>query len=68
MPEGYLRVGTPRISHENTTVEFPAGDLSWMHAIPAIGEKFIPTEAYGPSAAWTDASGEYRGSIGFQFK
>lgn len=68
MPEGYLRVGTPRISHENTTVEFPAGDLSWMHATPAIGEKFIPPEAYGPSAAWAEAAGEYRGSIGFQFK
>ncbi len=64
-PQGYLRVGTPRISHENTTVEFPAGDLSWLHAIAPIGEKFTPTEALGPSAAWTTASGEYRGSLTF---
>ncbi|WP_371767545.1 glycoside hydrolase family 2 TIM barrel-domain containing protein [Massilia sp.] len=66
--QGYLRVGTPRISHENTTVEFPAGDLSWLHAIPPIGEKFTPTEALGPSASWPAASGEYRGSLTFTFQ
>lgn len=66
--DGYLRVGTPRISHENTTVEFPAGDLSWLHAIAPIGEKFTPTEALGPSAAWTTASGEYQGSLTFTFQ
>lgn len=66
-PDGYLRVGTPRISHVNTTVEFPAGDLSWLHAIPAIGEKFTPTEALGPSSAWPVASGEYAGSLTWRF-
>lgn len=65
--DGYLRVGTPRISHGNTTVEFPAGDLSWLHAIPPIGEKFSPTEALGPSAAWATAKGEYQGSLTFRF-
>lgn len=65
---GYLRVGTPRISHENTTVEFPAGDLSWLHAIPAIGEKFTPTEVLGPSAAWPEASGTYSGSLSLRFE
>mgnify|MGYP003913530911 CR=1 FL=1 len=65
--DGYLRVGTPRISHINTTVEFPAGDLSWLHAIPAIGEKFTPTEALGPSAAWPVASGAYEGSLSLRF-
>lgn len=65
---GYLRVGTPRISHGNTTVEFPAGDLSWLHAIPAIGEKFSNTEVLGPAAAWPVAQGEYRGSLVFRFK
>ena len=63
----YLRVGTPRISHANTTVEFPAGDLSWLHAIPAIGEKFTPTEALGPSAAWPVANGAYQGSLTLRF-
>ena len=65
--EGYLRVGTPRISHVNTTVEFPAGDLSWLHAIPAIGEKFTPTEALGPAAAWPMAKGGYEGSLTLRF-
>jgi len=63
----YLRVGTPRISHVNTTVEFPAGDLSWLQAIPAIGEKFTPTEALGPSAAWPVANGAYQGSLTLRF-
>jgi Glycosyl hydrolases family 2, TIM barrel domain/Glycosyl hydrolases family 2, sugar binding domain/Glycosyl hydrolases family 2/Beta galactosidase small chain len=67
-PDGYLRVGTPRISHANTTVEFPAGDLSWLHAIPAIGEKFSGTELLGPSAAWPVARGEYEGSLTFRFR
>ena len=67
-PDGYLRVGTPRISHANTTVEFPAGDLSWLHAIPAIGEKFSGTEVLGPAAAWPVAQGEYRGSLTFRFE
>ena len=66
-PDGYLRIGTPRISHVNTTVEFPAGDLSWLHAIPAIGEKFVPTEALGPSAGWPQAAGQYQGSLTFRF-
>ncbi|QBE66721.1 glycoside hydrolase family 2 TIM barrel-domain containing protein [Pseudoduganella lutea] len=67
-PDGYLRVGTPRISHVNTTVEFPAGDLSWLHAIPAIGEKFSATEVLGPSAAWPVAQGTYQGSLTFRFQ
>lgn len=66
-PEGYLRVGTPRISHGNTTVEFPAGDLSWLHAIPAIGEKFTPTEVLGPASAWPVATGAYSGSLTWRF-
>jgi hypothetical protein len=67
-PDGYLRVGTPRISHANTTVEFPAGDLSWLHAIPAIGEKFSGTEVLGPAAAWPVAQGDYEGSLVFRFQ
>lgn len=66
--DGYLRMGTPRISHANTTVEFPEGDLSFMHAIPPIGEKFVAPEALGPSAAWPSAGGEYSGSLSFRFK
>jgi hypothetical protein len=60
---GYLRVGTPRISHPQTSVEFPAGDLAWLHAIPAIGSKFIGPDKLGPSGEPATASGRYHGTL-----
>lgn len=63
---GYLRVGTPRLSHSQTSVEFPAGDLSWLHAIPAIGSKFINPDQLGPSSAPPTAAGRYRGKLQFK--
>ncbi len=66
--DGYLRVGTPRVSHVHTTVEFPAGDLSYLHAIPAIGSKFIPSQQLGPSARWATAKGDYKGSLTFRMR
>lgn len=62
-----LRVGTPRISHGNTTVVFPTGDLSFLHAIPAMGSKFAPPERSGPSSLPAKAKGTYRGTITFSF-
>jgi hypothetical protein len=66
-PETYLRVGTPRISHVNTTVAFPAGDLSFMAAIPPMGSKFKTTEQSGPASQWAKASGRYSGTLTFHF-
>lgn len=66
-PAVYLRVGTPRISHQFTTVEFPAGDLSFLQAIPAIGSKFITPEKTGPASQPAKASGHYTGSLIFDF-
>jgi hypothetical protein len=66
-PETYLRVGTPRISHGNTTVAFPAGDLSFMAAIPPMGSKFKTTEQSGPASQWAKASGSYSGTLTFHF-
>ena len=66
-PNTYLRIGTPRISHQNTSVEFPAGDLSFLRAIPAIGSKFIPPERSGPASQPAKAAGVYRGSLVFKF-
>ncbi len=66
-PEIYLRVGTPRINHQMTTVEFPAGDLSFLHAIPAIGSKFVTPEKTGPASQPAKASGTYSGSLVFGF-
>lgn len=64
-PEAYLRVGTSRISHPNTTAEFPAGDLSFLHAIPGMGSKFKTPEVSGPSALPAKATGTYRGTLVF---
>jgi len=61
----YLRVGTPRINHQFTTVEFPAGDISFLHAIPGIGSKFILPDKSGPSGQPAKASGHYQGSLTF---
>ena len=67
-PGSFLRVGTPRISHGNTTVAFPAGDLSILNAIPPMGSKFVPPEKLGPSSRWARADGSYSGSVVFQFQ
>ena len=66
-PDVYLRVGTPRVTLMNTTPDFPAGDLSFLHAIAAMGSKFAAPESSGPLSQPSKASGEYTGSLIFQF-
>ncbi len=65
-PGTFLRIGTPRISHPFTTVAFPAGDLSFLKAIPAIGSKFITPEKTGPSSQPAKAAGLHSGSLVFR--
>ena len=65
-PGTYLRIGTPRISHPFTTVAFPAGDLSFLESIPAIGSKFIRPEKTGPSSQPVNAAGVHSGSLVFR--
>ncbi len=55
----FLRLYTPQIPQglidtrkgmmERTHPPFPAGDISFMHAIPAIGDKFMFADQKGPS-------------------
>jgi hypothetical protein len=53
----FLRVLTPRLASTAdrkmtpgaTAVEFPPGDLSFLNAIPAIGNKFMQAERVSPS-------------------
>jgi hypothetical protein len=66
-PETYLRVGTPSVNFPLTTPAFPAGDLSFLRAIPAMGSKFIPPEKTGPASQPAKASGEYSGTLTFKF-
>ncbi len=63
-PEVYLRVGSPQISHEGTTVAFPAGDLSLMDAIPGIGSKIDNSSSSSGSAK---AISDYYGTFTFRF-
>lgn len=46
----FLRLLTPRFPDDarHAQVEFPEGDLSFLHAIPPIGTKFHPAHAHGP--------------------
>jgi hypothetical protein len=62
----YLRIGTPRITHPQTTAEFPAGDISFLHAIAGMGSKFKPPADSGPSALPAKAEGRYQGSVLFE--
>lgn len=64
----FLRVGTPRATHPQTMVDFPAGSLSVLHAIPAMGSKFKPADVAGPSGAPAHASGTYQGTVRFRFR
>lgn len=64
-PDLYFRVGTPRVSAATTTVEFPAGEISFLHAIPAIGSKGKPPEKAGPASQYATAKGRYSGTIYF---
>ena len=65
-PDLYLRIGTPRVSLMNTSPDFPAGDLSFLHAIPAIGSKFATPENSGPLSQSSKASGAHTGSLVFR--
>ena len=68
VPDGaYLRVGTPRASHPQTMVDFPSGNVSILHAIPAMGSKFKPAEVAGPSGLPARAKGAYGGTVYFRF-
>jgi hypothetical protein len=62
-----LRVGAPRFSLLNTSPPFPPGALSFLHAIPAIGSKFVGPERTGPASQPTQLSGHSTGTLTFRF-
>ena len=68
----YLRLLTPRQPSDPrfTAVQFPEGDLSFMHAIPPIGTKFHAAAAYGPESQMNlvnGRTGTYTGTLHFAF-
>jgi hypothetical protein len=58
-PEGY----EPR----HAKMIWPAGDISFLHAIPPIGTKFLDPGRLGPQGEKTKASGLYEGRLFFYF-
>jgi beta-galactosidase/beta-glucuronidase len=46
---------------------FPAGDISFLHAIPAIGNKFQAAKDVGPQSQLNQANGVYRAAVYFRF-
>jgi hypothetical protein len=68
-PGLFLRLYTPRSGREpkNTAVTFPAGDISFLHAVGPIGTKFHPAKNLGPESRKTIAKGIYKITLYFFF-
>ena len=67
----YVQVFTPDTPPANllgrVAVPFPAAGVSFLHAIPAIGNKFGGPRTMGPMGQPAIADGEYRGHISLYF-
>jgi hypothetical protein len=48
-------------------VPFPGAGISFLHAIPAIGNKFGGPQSMGPTGQPALAKGEYKGHISLYF-
>lgn len=57
----------PRKLVGQTGVRFPEAGISFLHAIPPIGNKFNGPGVMGPQSQPTVATGEYRGSVSLYF-
>jgi hypothetical protein len=71
-PDLFLRVLTPPVAQAkrpSVSPEFPAGNLSLLHAINAIGHKFAAPKAdtTGPQSAAALATGLYTGEVDLFF-
>ena len=65
----FLRLFTPSYGWDprNTQVPVPAGDISFLDAIPAVGTKFDPAANTGPQGQPNQATGDYRRTLYFRF-
>ncbi len=67
----FLQVLTPKFAQNrearNTAPPFPAAGLSFLHAIPPMGSKFITAARSGPQGQPPVASGSYHGTVSFYF-
>ncbi|HEX8346522.1 MAG TPA: hypothetical protein VF657_17530, partial [Actinoplanes sp.] len=65
----FLRMLTPTLGWDprGSAVPFPAGDISFLDAIPAVGTKFDPPTNLGPRSQPTQATGGYARTLFFRF-
>jgi hypothetical protein len=67
----YLQVLTPKTPplalQGQTGVPFPNAGISFLHAIPAIGAKFVGPKSSGPMGQPAVAKGEYKGHLSLYF-
>ena len=78
-PDVYVRLFTPRNAIDarpGTVVPYPSGDVSFLHAIPAVGTKFKDADQLGPASQLNQHSEPgksadvvpYRGRLEFVFE
>jgi hypothetical protein len=67
----YVQILTPKTPptamQGQTGVPFPNAGISFLHAIPAIGAKFVGPKSSGPMGQPAVAKGEYKGHISLHF-
>ena len=68
-PDLYLRVYRQQDGDDprHTAMKWPEGDISVLHAIPAIGTKFTKASDTGPQGRPFPADGSYGGTLWFFF-
>ncbi len=67
----FVQVLTPKFppgaQQGQAGVNFPKAGISFLHAIPPIGSKFVGPKSSGPMGQPNAAQGEYEGSISIYF-
>ena len=68
-PDMFLRLYTPRdgVDPQTASAAFPEQDISFLHGISAIGDKFLTAAELGPQGELHALSGTYEGSIYLHF-
>ncbi|KQW42484.1 MULTISPECIES: glycoside hydrolase family 2 protein [unclassified Roseateles] len=64
---GFLQLGARMADFPTTSVDFPASDIGFLHAIPGMGAKMQAADLTGPAGGPSLASGAYSGRLRLQF-
>lgn len=64
---GFLQLGARLADFPTTSVDFPASDIGFLHAIPGMGAKMQAAELTGPAGGPSMATGRYTGRLRLRF-